>query len=225
MSVARAVKMVGLGAMVFTLTVEWLGWCLRWLRHWRGSQGPLKEVIFFPSEMACVEHLFTPSMFPCTCPLAHGVETSLSRLLRHILSATTTLDLCVFAFSNQELSRAVLTLHSRGLAIRVLTDKDYTLITGSQIGVLRRAGICVRCDSGSVHMHHKFAVVNGLRLITGSLNWTLTAIQSNKENILVTEEPDLVRPYLREFERLWDTNDPAHRHPASISEKPSSLFV
>ena len=68
------------------------------------------------------------------------METSLSRLLRHVLSATTTLDLCVFAFSNQELSRAVLTLHRRGLAIRVLTDKDYTLITGSQIGVLRRAG-------------------------------------------------------------------------------------
>lgn len=76
----------------------------------------------------------------CLCPLPHGVETSFSRFLRRILSATSSLDLCVFAFSNMDLSRAVLALHSRGVTIRVLTDKDYAAITGSQIGVLRKAG-------------------------------------------------------------------------------------
>lgn len=86
-------------------------------------------------------------------------------------------------------------------------------------------GICVRCDSGAVHMHHKFAVVDGRRLITGSLNWTLTAIQSNKENILVTEEPDLVLPFITEFQRLWGVNDPARRHLPSIAEKPASLVL
>jgi cardiolipin hydrolase len=74
-------------------------------------------------------------------------------------------------------------------------------------------------------MHHKFAVVDGRRLITGSLNWTLTAIQSNKENILVTEEPDLVLPFITEFQRLWDVNDPARRHLLSIAEKPASLVL
>lgn len=83
----------------------------------------------------------------------------------------------------------------------------------------------MRCDSGAVHMHHKFAVVDGRRLITGSLNWTLTAIQSNKENILVTEEPDLVLPFITEFKRLWDVNDPARRHLPSIAEKTASLVL
>lgn len=76
----------------------------------------------------------------CVCSLPHGAETSFSRLLRHILSATSSLDLCVFAFSNTDLSRAVLALHSRGVTVRVLSDKDYVTITGSQIGLLRRAG-------------------------------------------------------------------------------------
>lgn len=39
-----------------------------------------------------------------------------------------------------DLSRAVLVLHSRGVTVRVLSDKDYIAITGSQIGVLRKAG-------------------------------------------------------------------------------------
>uniref|UniRef100_A0A8C6TDR9 small monomeric GTPase n=1 Tax=Neogobius melanostomus TaxID=47308 RepID=A0A8C6TDR9_9GOBI len=40
-------------------------------------------------------------------------------------------------------------------------------------------------------MHHKFAVVDGNLLITGSLNWTLTAVQGNMENLIITTEPDL----------------------------------
>lgn len=71
------------------------------------------------------------------------------------------------------------------------------------------SGICVRCDVGSTYMHHKFSVVDGRRLITGSLNWTLTAVQANVENVLITEEPDLVQPFIKEFHRLWVHNDPA----------------
>lgn len=81
-------------------------------------------------------------------------------------------------------------------------------------------GICVRCDMDSVYMHHKFAVVDGRRLITGSLNWTLTAVQSNMENILITEETDLVRPFIKEFHRLWVRNDPERRR-CSSDQKPA----
>ncbi|XP_044044917.1 mitochondrial cardiolipin hydrolase [Siniperca chuatsi] len=214
------VKVVGLGVVALSLGLELFGWLLRRLRP---AGRTLNEVLFFPSEMACVEHIFTPSSpYSCFCSLPHGVDTSFSRLLQRILSTSSSLDLCVFAFSNMDLSRAVLALHSRGVTIRVLTDKDYAAITGSQIGVLRKAGICVRCDVASVYMHHKFAVVDGRLLITGSLNWTLTAVQCNMENILVTEEPDLVQPFIKEFNRLWVRNDPARYHRSS-DQKPAHV--
>ncbi|KAJ8363410.1 hypothetical protein SKAU_G00122410 [Synaphobranchus kaupii] len=216
MSFRHTVKIIGLGALALTLSVEWLDWLLRRLRSRHGHRSPLKEVLFFPTALTCVEHFFKPDTTfasPCPCPLPHGLETSLTGLLRHLLSASVSLDLCIFAFSSQDLSRAVLLLQSRGVAVRVVTDKDYMRISGSQIGTLRNAGICVRHEMGSVYMHHKFAVIDGRRLITGSLNWTLAAIQSNKENILVTEEPDLVLPFTREFQLLWDSNDPARHFP------------
>ncbi|KAK2816898.1 hypothetical protein Q5P01_025089 [Channa striata] len=176
------VKVIGLGMVALSLSLEVVIWLLRHLRPGR----TFNEVLFFPSEMACMEHIFTPSSpYSCMCSLPHGVETS---------------SLVFFVTSS---------LHRKGVTIRVLTDKDYAAITGSQIGVLRRAGICVRCGVGSVHMHHKFAVIDGRLLITGSLNWTLTAVQSNMENILVTEEPDLVQPFIKEFRRLWNHYDPA----------------
>ncbi|XP_010775350.1 mitochondrial cardiolipin hydrolase isoform X2 [Notothenia coriiceps] len=175
--------------------------------------------------MACLEHIFAPSLpQSCCCSLPHGVETSFTRLLRCILSASSSLDVCVFAFSNMDLCKAVLKLQCRGVPIRVLCDKDYAAIHGSQIGVLRRAGICARCDLGSVYMHHKFAVVDNRLLITGSLNWTMTAVQSNKENVIVTEDPDLVGPFLKEFQRLWLHSDPAqyfHLSDPKPADKPT----
>ncbi|XP_058496457.1 mitochondrial cardiolipin hydrolase isoform X1 [Solea solea] len=219
MSMLWTVKVVGLGLAALSLSLELLVWLIRRLRPGRS----LNEVLFFPSEIACVEHMFTPtSAYSCFCVLPHGVETSFSRLLHHILSTTSSLDLCVFAFSNMDLSRAVLMLHSKGVAIRILTDKDYTAIPGSQIGVLRKAGICVRCGVDTVYMHHKFAVVDGRLLITGSLNWTLTAVQSNMENILITEMSELVQPFIKEFHTLWAQNDPARVH-RSLDQTPAQV--
>jgi|TARA_B110000261_G_scaffold61435_1_gene72249 phosphatidylserine/phosphatidylglycerophosphate/cardiolipin synthase-like enzyme len=41
-------------------------------------------------------------------------------------------------------------------------------------------------------------------LLTGSYNWTKSAADRNQENILVTEDPKMVKSYLSEFEKLWD---------------------
>ncbi|XP_048870131.1 mitochondrial cardiolipin hydrolase [Brienomyrus brachyistius] len=209
-----AMRLFGLGALAVLLGLDCLARLLRWRRG--GPRALLKEVLFFPVDVTCVEHLFRPGeALPnsCPCPLPHGQETSFTRLLRHLLSANTSLDLCIFAFSNQSLSRAVLLLQARGVVVRVITDKNYMAISGSQISALRRAGVNVRHEMGAVYMHHKFAVLDGRLLISGSLNWTTTAIQCNKENMLVTEEPDLVQPFIREFQRLWDSNDPARHCP------------
>ncbi|XP_051940656.1 mitochondrial cardiolipin hydrolase [Hippocampus zosterae] len=212
MSVMWTVKVVGLGVVAFSLSVELLWRLLRRLK----PPATLNEVLFFPSEVACMEHIFSPaSPNSCCCPLPHGVETSFTHLLRFILSASSSLDLCLFSFSNMDLCRAVLYLYRRKITVRVLVDKEYSVITGSQVGALRKAGICVRNVGRYVHMHHKFALVDGRRLITGSLNWTLAAVQCNSENVLVTEEPRLVQPFVREFCRLWADNDPSQNVPFS----------
>lgn len=76
----------------------------------------------------------------CFCPLTHGKKTSMYHLLRHILSASSSLDVCIFAFTNTDLSRAVLALRSRGVAIRVLVEEKNVSMCGSQIPVLLGAG-------------------------------------------------------------------------------------
>ncbi|KAM9290881.1 mitochondrial cardiolipin hydrolase [Morus bassanus] len=182
------------------------------LAAWRRRR-PLREVLFFPSRPSCTEALLAEAAEPggaarpCPCPLPRG-DCSLSRLLRRLLSARRSLEICLFAFSSPQLGRAVQLLHRRGVRVRVVTDAQYMGLQGSQIGLLRRAGIQVRHDQESGYMHHKFAIVDGRMLITGSLNWTTQAIQNNRENVLVMEDPEYVKPFLDEFERIWEEYNP-----------------
>ncbi|XP_035195842.1 mitochondrial cardiolipin hydrolase [Oxyura jamaicensis] len=174
---------------------------------------PVREVLFFPSRPSCTEALLAEAASPegtrgpCPCPLPHG-DCALSRLLRHLLSARRSLELCLFAFSSPQLGRAVRLLHRRGVRVRVVTDAQYMALKGSQIGLLRHAGIQVRHDQETGFMHHKFAIVDRKMLITGSLNWTTEAIQNNRENILIMEDAEYVQPFLEEFERIWEIYDP-----------------
>ncbi len=67
-----------------------------------------------------------------------------------------------------------------------------------------RAGIPLRVDRSPFHMHHKFLVVDGQTLLTGSYNWTRGAARDNEENLIVTGEPRLVSAFAAAFDRLWE---------------------
>jgi cardiolipin hydrolase len=53
-------------------------------------------------------------------------------------------------------------------------------------------------------MHHKFALFDGKRLLTGSFNWTRSASEQNEENMIVTPDPVLVAAFQGRFEALWN---------------------
>ena len=72
----------------------------------------------------------------------------------------------------------------------VITDNDKSLDLGSDIERLAKAGIAVKMDRTTDHMHHKFMVAR-------------SAAKHNHENILVAKEEDVVKSFLTEFEKLW----------------------
>ena len=112
-------------------------------------------------------------------------------------------DVCVFTITDDRIRAAMLDAKRRGVAIRVISDNDKSMDEGSDVEPLRHAGVEVRVDFTEAHMHHKFAVFDGARLLTGSYNWTRSAANYNQENLVVTPDPAVVERFAREFERLW----------------------
>jgi len=104
----------------------------------------------------------------------------------------------------RELADALLAAHRRGVAVRVLTDDRQAEGAGSRVGQLRSAGIAVQTDNDiRLHMHHKFAVVDGELLLSGSFNWTGPSVTSSYENVIVSHTPALASLFGGEFDRLW----------------------
>jgi phosphatidylserine/phosphatidylglycerophosphate/cardiolipin synthase-like enzyme len=130
-------------------------------------------------------------------------ESCRQAIMRQIQQAVHHIDICVFTISDDRIVDAILTAHRKGIAIRILTDNDKSFDLGSDIARLAKAGIDIKIDHTTDHMHHKFMVTDDAVLLTGSYNWTNSAARVNQENIIVTDDEKLVKDFLREFTRLW----------------------
>jgi phosphatidylserine/phosphatidylglycerophosphate/cardiolipin synthase-like enzyme len=116
-----------------------------------------------------------------------------------------TADICVFTITDNRISDAILDAQRRRVRVRIVTDNDKADDTGSDIIRLSRAGVPVRVDRTSNHMHHKFAVFDQSRLVTGSYNWTRSAAEVNEENIVIEYDRGLIRQFVHVFEGLWNS--------------------
>lgn len=58
-------------------------------------------------------------------------------------------------------------------------------------------------------MHNKVAAIDGRVLFTGSYNWSKSAKERNKENLLeFIDEEEIIRIYQERLDYLWKFNEP-----------------
>jgi len=150
----------------------------------------------------------------------HGLN-----LLDNLLAgARSQVDLALFVFSSQQLGNRVSDLHDRGVDIRLLVDPGFSNRFFSE--VLDLLGLelpdhrCLvqaenqprptpidgvgtpRLAAGD-KLHHKFAVLDNRRVITGSFNWSPSAAHKNDEAVLVIDSPLLAAHFRAEVDRMW----------------------
>eukprot|EP00127_Corallochytrium_limacisporum_P004122 Clim_evm67s157 gene=Clim_evmTU67s157 len=165
------------------------------------SSGGINYVLFFPDKgMPC---RYGKSCRRNNCKYEHG-ETSLTKLLNLLKKAKRSMDICVFNITCNEIADEIEAAHKRGVAVRIVTDDDQMDSQGSDVQALKRKGIPTVHDNSPAHMHNKFVIIDNTIVATGSFNWTRSAVLNNRENILVTSNPQLVKPYIHEFNKLFN---------------------
>ncbi|HTX72110.1 MAG TPA: phospholipase D family protein [Rectinemataceae bacterium] len=136
-------------------------------------------------------------------------RSSLAVVLKAIGSARRDLLIACYEFTSRDIAQAVEDAAHRGVKVRIVADWKAASDRYSQIRILIAAGIPVRLDQRYAILHHKFMVVDGLSVETGSFNYTGSAIERNAENSLVLwNVPSLAEAYAREWERLWEESKP-----------------
>ncbi|XP_076330389.1 mitochondrial cardiolipin hydrolase zuc [Tachypleus tridentatus] len=173
------------------------------------SYKPINKVLIFPDpDITCKRLILNGRCTYSNCQFLHS-KTSLYYLIKMLCTAKKKMDICVYMMMYSVLGEKIVDAHKKGVVVRVITDGQMGDVPSSQIGRFREAGIPVRSNSTTTFlMHHKFIIIDNETLINGSFNWTKQAVTGNYENILITNQKELVEPYTQEFHRLWQLYDP-----------------
>lgn len=198
---------MGWNFTLVTLTICSSLTALYWFYRWRRQptkKSSINTVLFFPDKETSKLLSSRNGRYS-----KHALdESSLSILMETLQNARYSLDVCMFTMACRQLGDILIKAHQEGLVVRVITDKEQTGASGSQIESLREAGIQVRNDNTSYFMHHKFVLIDGKTVINGSLNWTLQGVCGNQENVIITNSVALVEPFVKQFQHLWAFYDP-----------------
>lgn len=138
-------------------------------------------------------------------------------------SATKSIDMALFVFSEQPLSNILKTRHQQNVSIRAVIDAQFAYRYYSEAMDMMGVALSNNCQydldnnpwknplttvgvptlpRGDL-LHHKFAVIDAEKVVTGSHNWSKAANHSNDETVLILENPIIAAHYVREFQRLY----------------------
>jgi phosphatidylserine/phosphatidylglycerophosphate/cardiolipin synthase-like enzyme len=111
------------------------------------------------------------------------------------------IDVAVYRLDLWSLRDALLRARQRELRVRVVVETDHVL--EPEIQDLVRAGIEVHGDGRESLMHHKFTVIDGRQVWTGSMNYTFSDAYWNDNNLVRIDSVQLAESYTAEFEEMF----------------------
>lgn len=126
-------------------------------------------------------------------------------MVRELESTRLTLDLAIHEIASLEIAQLLTKARQRGVKVRVIADSKQANMRTSQITYLIQQGILVKVLGGKEKgiMNHRFAILDGDRILTGSFDWSEASLKWNYESMLIIHESEAVTAYQNEFDRLW----------------------
>mgnify|MGYP001182196699 FL=1 len=126
-------------------------------------------------------------------------------ILKEMESTTSALDLAIHEITSLDMAQALVKAKQRGVKVRVIADSKQANMKTSKITYLIQQGIPVKVLGGKEKgvMNHRFAILDGKRVLTGSFDWSEASLKWHYENMLILHESEGVAAYQKEFDRLW----------------------
>ncbi len=131
-------------------------------------------------------------------------QGSLPLVLKVINSAQKSIHVAAYSFTSKPIAEALLAAKKRGVDVEVIADEKSNSGKYSAITYLANNNVQVKLDGNYPIFHHKFMVIDGKSLETGSFNYSAAA-NKNAENVLVLwNVPQIAASYDQEWSQLWN---------------------
>jgi phosphatidylserine/phosphatidylglycerophosphate/cardiolipin synthase-like enzyme len=118
-------------------------------------------------------------------------------------SATKSIRFLAFSFTDFPMADAMMKRAQNGVNVEGVFEKVGSDTDAAELKTLFCDRIPVRRDGNSAFMHNKVIVVDERFVVTGSLNFSTNAEESNDENVIIIDNPDIAKLYVQDFDRIW----------------------
>jgi len=156
-----------------------------------------------PSDGSWYSLYFTTPRYPDKDEYHYGGIDE--RLVAVIDQAQKSIDLAAYEFDLEGVAHALVRAKGRGVTVRMVTDTDNVDEIGVEI--LKKAKIKVVDDNRGAIMHHKFLVIDGEWVWTGSWNLTVNGTYRNNNNAILIHSPVLARNYQAKFNAMFEDKE------------------
>jgi phosphatidylserine/phosphatidylglycerophosphate/cardiolipin synthase-like enzyme len=119
-------------------------------------------------------------------------------------SATKSIRFLTFSFTDYPLADTMSQRFKAGVDVQGVFETVGSETEAAELRTLMCRNVPVMQDGNPGFLHHKVIVVDERIVITGSMNFSTNAEESNDENVIIIDNADIARLYLQEFDRVWN---------------------
>ena len=120
-----------------------------------------------------------------------------------VKSAKESVRFMAFSFTDFPLAEAMIERSRNGVDVSGVFERVGSDTEASELKTLICADVPARRDGNPSFLHHKVIVIDERIVVTGSMNYSTNAEESNDENVLIIDNAEIARLYTQEFERVW----------------------
>ena len=159
----------------------------------------MKKILLFLS-LFFTTHAFSQTSM--VVGFSRGQPSAKEVVLEAIDDANELLYLAAYQYTSKDIIQRVIAAKKRGVRVFVLLDR--TQKNGDAQASMVASNIDCRIDQRYRIMHHKFIIIDGKHIETGSFNYSANADRVNAENaIYLKDVPDIAAQYQQQWDGIY----------------------
>jgi len=131
-------------------------------------------------------------------------DHAVGNLIALVNDAKVSVRFLAFSFTDYPLAQAMIDRAKAGVDVKGVFETFGSTGTGSELKTFWCAGVPARQDGNGSFLHDKIIIIDNSIVVTGSLNYSSNADESNEENVVIVDNAEIAALYLQEFDKLWN---------------------
>lgn len=130
-------------------------------------------------------------------------------LMKEIRGAQKEIKIAIFSITHEKIVKSLIAAKKRGVVVTVKFDagqKEWETMKEAIKELKDHKIQCTPIEMSSEHagMHHKFTIIDGARVLTGSFNYSTAGAWNNYENLVLIVSEKIADQFDKEFESIVD---------------------